>query len=110
MDLIGGPEIWSADFIGSLIRTGLQVIIITHRIDEIIPEISHVLLMTAEGVQKMGCKNEVLNSAVLQQVYRIDHDPLNPARQLTRPPADQTLAFKAGSREPYRLGAPNWLR
>ncbi len=85
-----------ADFIGSLIRNGLQVIIITHRLDEIIPEISHVLLMTAEGVQKMGPKNEVLNSAVLQQVYRIDHDPLNPASRLSGLPPDQTLPSKWG--------------
>ena len=95
-----------ADFIGGLIRTGLQVIIITHRIDEIIPEISHVLLMTAEGIQKMGYKNEVLNSAVLQEVYQIDHDPLSPARPLSQQPADLTLPSKWG-RVNYAVGGTN---
>jgi len=80
-----------AEFIGSLICDGLQVIIITHRIDEILPEISHVLLLTADGIQKMGSKNDVLKSTVLQHVYQIDHDPLNEAWRLSGPPADLVI-------------------
>jgi molybdate transport system ATP-binding protein len=65
-----------AAFISRLMRDGLQVILITHRIDEILPEISHVLMMTADGVQKTGAKQEVLQPEVFKRVYEIDHDPM----------------------------------
>lgn len=66
-----------AEIIGNLMRTGLHLILITHCIEEIGPEISHVLVLTADGVQKMGRKNGVLQSHVLQQIYHIDHNPLH---------------------------------
>jgi molybdate transport system ATP-binding protein len=66
-----------ARIIGDLIRTGLHLILITHHMDEIVPEISHVLLLTAEGVQKAGRRDEVLRSDLLQRIYRIPHDPLH---------------------------------
>lgn len=70
-----------AQLIRDLIRKGLQVILITHRIDEILPEISHVLVMTKDGVQQSGPKEEVLRSNVLQRIYRIDSSLLDPEAQ-----------------------------
>ena len=76
-----------ARIIGDLIRTGLHLILITHHMDEIVPEISHVLLLTAEGVQKAGRRDEVLRSELLQRIYRIPHDPLHQEMKWI-PPAD----------------------
>ncbi len=59
-----------AKIIGDLIHAGLHLILITHYMDEIAPEISHVLLLTAEGVQKAGRRHEVLRPEVLQRIYR----------------------------------------
>ena len=93
-----------ADFIGSLIRTGLQVIIITHRLDEIIPEISHVLLMTAEGVQKMGYKDEVLNSGGASAGLSNRPRPAESSKSIVRAGTRSDAAFEAGSREPFGGG------
>jgi molybdate transport system ATP-binding protein len=72
-----------ADFISGLMRDGLQVIMITHRITEILPEISHVLMMTADGVIKKGYKSEVLQPAVFKRVYGIDYNPMT--REMVSP-------------------------
>jgi molybdate transport system ATP-binding protein len=85
-----------ADFISGLIRKGLQVIMITHRIDEILPEISHVLMMTADGVQKKGYKNEVLQPAVFKRVYGIDHNPMTQETVLPRRPAGPVPHLNSG--------------
>ena len=63
------------ELIGGLIRNGLQVILITHQMEDILPEIDHVLIMTADGIQKTGTTAAVLKSREIQRIYGIDHDP-----------------------------------
>ncbi len=49
-----------ARLIGRLIRTGIQTVLITHRLDEIPAETSHVMLMAGGKIRKTGMKNEIL--------------------------------------------------
>ena len=62
---------------GRLMNSGLHVVLITHRMDEIVPEISHVMVITDQGIQKMGPKDQTLRPEVLQRIYQMDHDPLD---------------------------------
>ena len=55
------------DFIGRIIFSGTQVILITHHIHEIIPQISHLLLLNEDGSMKMGVRTKM----------SCDHRPLS---------------------------------
>lgn len=69
------------DVIGQLTRSGLQVVLITHRIEEILSEISHVLMMTEEGIQKQGPRAEVLQSFPARIHFRASRDPGKGAKE-----------------------------
>lgn len=58
-----------ADFIHQLVKGGLQIILITHRLEEIIPDIDHVMLLTANGMQQNGPRKRILSPSVIRTVY-----------------------------------------
>ncbi len=82
--------------IGGLIRNGLQVILITHQMEDILPEIDHVLILTAGGIRKAGPAATVLKSHEIKRIYGIDHDPADREMPACIEPAYR-LAADAGS-------------
>jgi iron complex transport system ATP-binding protein len=52
-----------------LARAGTTLILVTHHLEEILPEIEHVILLRAGRVFASGSKAQMLRSDVLSQVY-----------------------------------------
>lgn len=52
----------------------LSIILVTHHIEEVFEEISHVALMHNRTIYKQGVKSEVLNSENLSTIYDIEMD------------------------------------
>jgi len=75
-------------FIHQLVKGGLQIILITHRLEEIIPDIGHVMLLTANGMQKKGPRKRILTPSVIRTVYPTAETvskPQKPAQDNARP-------------------------
>ena len=49
-----------------------SIILVTHHLEEIFPEISHVALVYKKTIFKQGEKNSILNSKNLSEVFEID--------------------------------------
>ena len=49
-----------------------SIILVTHHIEEVFPEISHVALIHEQTVFKQGLKNEILSSENLSTIFDID--------------------------------------
>ena len=58
--------------LGELIRDGLHLILVTHREDELIPEISHVICVKECRVLAQGRKPAVLVPDTLEELYGAD--------------------------------------
>ncbi|NIP24905.1 MAG: hypothetical protein GWO38_14090, partial [Phycisphaerae bacterium] len=67
-----------ADTINMLAQTNLQLILITHRFDEIVPSVTHVLLLKQGQIYKAGKKDVVFRPRTIEQAYEMD----KPALQL----------------------------
>ena len=52
----------------------LSIILVTHHIEEVFEEISHVALMHNRTIYKQGVKSEILNSENLSTIYDIEMD------------------------------------
>lgn len=52
----------------------LSIILVTHHIEEVFEEISHVALMHNKTVYKQGVKSEILNSENLSTIFDIEMD------------------------------------
>ena len=88
-----------ADTINDLTRTNVQLILITHRFKEIVPSITHVLLLKQGRIYKAGRKEAVFTTDTINRVYEMDSasdhpDPRNlldelPVLKLKRPPFEQ---------------------
>jgi len=59
------------DLIRSLIRAGKTLILVTHHIHEIPPEVSHVVLLDRGRILAEGDKASVLTSDNLSRLYRV---------------------------------------
>jgi iron complex transport system ATP-binding protein len=59
------------DSMRKLARGGTSIILVTHAIEEVIPEIHRVILLRQGRVFRDGPKEEVLNSANLSELYRL---------------------------------------
>jgi len=51
-------------------REGTTLILITHHIEEIVPEIERVILVSEGRIAAAGTVNEVMRAEVLERVYR----------------------------------------
>ena len=60
---------WLKQTLGVLIQSGLPVLLVTHRADEVVPEISHVLALKAGCIFKQGSQQEVLCEKLLRNLY-----------------------------------------
>jgi iron complex transport system ATP-binding protein len=67
LDLVARSR--SLDAIRQLARNGVTIVLITHRVEEVIPEVSRVVLLRNGAVAAAGPKGEVLTSANLSLVF-----------------------------------------
>ncbi|MGD1968586.1 MAG: ATP-binding cassette domain-containing protein [Desulfobacterales bacterium] len=67
-----------ADTINTLAQTDVQLILITHRFEEIVPNVSHVLLLKEGQIYKAGKKETVFRPKIVEGAYDMD----KPAAQL----------------------------
>lgn len=70
-----GLDIKAQDSFIQLIRKlskKASIILVTHHIEEIFPEVSHVAFMYEKTIFKQGKKDEMLNSSNLSKVFGID--------------------------------------
>lgn len=56
------------------LSTKASIILVTHHIEEIFPEISHIALMYKKTIFKQGKKEEILNSKNLCEVFEVEID------------------------------------
>ena len=59
------------DAMRKLARGGTSIILVTHAIEEVIPEIRRVILLRDGRVFRDGPKDQVLTSATLSELYRL---------------------------------------
>lgn len=59
------------DLIRRLIAEGKTVVLVTHRVEEIVPEITHVVLLKAGRVLAAGSKTETLTDEMLSTLFDV---------------------------------------
>jgi molybdate transport system ATP-binding protein len=88
-----------ANTINDLTRTNIHLILITHRFEEIISNITHVMLLKQGQIYRAGRKKDIFTPHNIHRVYEMDrpadqpdpHELLNtlPALKRKRPPLSQ---------------------
>jgi len=73
-----------ADSINDLMRKDIRVILITHRFEEIVPNITHVLLIKHGKIYKGGRKKDVFTPENINRLYEIEKAPNKSDRQKIR--------------------------
>jgi len=63
-----------SELINGLMKGPLRVILITHRFEEILPEITHVLFLKAGQVHSLGKKEVIFNKEVIGEVYGLHNN------------------------------------
>ena len=68
------------EMINTLARTDIQLILITHRFEEIVPKITHVMLLKQGRIYMSGRKENVFKPEIIDAVYEIEKHaiPQNP--------------------------------
>jgi molybdate transport system ATP-binding protein len=65
-----------ARIINDLMGGNMQVILITHRFAEMVPNITHVLLLRNGKIFKSGKKEDIFTAANIDRVYEIENHPI----------------------------------
>ena len=65
-----------AEMINELMDNGMRIIFITHRFDEMMPNITNVLFLRYGKVHIGGKKAEVFNRKVIKEVYGLEYRPI----------------------------------
>ena len=65
-----------ARIINDLMGGNMQVILITHRFAEMVPNITHVMLLRNGEIFKSGKKEDIFTAANIERVYEIDPQPV----------------------------------
>jgi iron complex transport system ATP-binding protein len=60
----------------NLVQNGTGIVLVTHHLHEIIPEISRVVLLKQGRVFRDGAKREILTRENLSELYEIDVEPI----------------------------------
>ncbi len=63
--------IWLKQSISSLIKEGLTIFLISNRVDDLVPEITHVLCLKSGKVFAKGYRSDVLTSERMELLYEI---------------------------------------
>jgi len=61
---------WLRNTISKLINNGLTIWLISHRFDEIVPEISHILCLKSGEVFAKGLRQKILTPKTIQNLYK----------------------------------------
>ena len=67
LDLVGRRRV--LETISAVARTGTTVVTVTHRLEEIIPEVSHVVLLRRGHVEAAGPRSTILTAEYLSRAY-----------------------------------------
>jgi molybdate transport system ATP-binding protein len=62
-----------AEIINNLMSARLQIILVTHRIAEVLPNISHILGLKKCRFMFLGSRNQVLNSECIERLFSSEH-------------------------------------
>jgi molybdate transport system ATP-binding protein len=65
-----------ADIINTLTQKNLQLILITHRFDEIVPSVTHILMLKQGQIYKAGKKEAVFRPKIIEQTYELNKPAL----------------------------------
>lgn len=60
----------------SLAQSGIGIVLVTHHLHEIIPEISRVILLKSGKVFRDGAKAQILTRAVLSELFEMEVEPI----------------------------------
>ena len=63
---------WLSQSISGLIQSGLAVWLVSHRFEELVPEIKHVLCLKSGKIFAQGLRSEVLNTQIMERLYAED--------------------------------------
>jgi len=63
---------WLSQSISGLIKSGLAVWLVSHRFEELVPEIKHVLCLKSGKIFAQGLRSEVLNAEIMEGLYSED--------------------------------------
>lgn len=83
------------DSIIDLIDHGYQIVLVTHRMDELIPHISHVLCLKEGRIIMQGARDEVFESVNLSQLYENGNSM---AETISLPAAPAKASMNRGDR------------
>jgi len=63
---------WLSQSISGLIQSGLAVWLVSHRFEELVPEIEHVLCLKSGKIFAQGLRSDVLNAEIMEGLYTED--------------------------------------
>ena len=70
--------LWLKGALSDLIKKGLSVWLVSHRFDELVPEITHVLCLKSGEIFAQGLRSQVLIPEVMEGLYeKVDHKETN---------------------------------
>ncbi|MBT3714991.1 MAG: ATP-binding cassette domain-containing protein [Deltaproteobacteria bacterium] len=70
--------LWLKGALSDLIKNGLAVWLVSHRFEELVPEITHVLCLKSGEIFAQGLRSQVLITEVMEGLYeKVDHKETN---------------------------------
>ena len=63
---------WLSQSISGLIQSGLAIWLVSHRFEELVPEIKHVLCLKSGKIFAQGLRSEILNAEIMEGLYTED--------------------------------------
>ena len=70
--------LWLKGALSDLIKNGLSVWLVSHRFEELVPEITHVLCLKSGEIFAQGLRSQVLITEVMEGLYvKADHEESN---------------------------------
>jgi molybdate transport system ATP-binding protein len=70
--------LWLKGALSDLIKNGLSVWLVSHRFEELVPEITHVLCLKSGEIFAQGLRSQVLIPEVMEGLYeKVDHKETN---------------------------------
>ena len=70
--------LWLKGTLSDLIKNGLAVWLVSHRFEELVPEITHVLCLKSGEIFAQGLRSQVLIPEVMEGLYeKVDHKETN---------------------------------
>ncbi len=65
--------------LAALARSGVQMVLVTHRADEILAEVTHAVLVREGRVEALGARGEILTAERLRRLYAPPQEPARSA-------------------------------